>query len=414
LSLIPFLSIYLNKLKETGGQSLYEAMYYTPKLFNLFNMGVDNLVYGKLAEIITPKGYDNKYYSGEFIIGFSPLMILALVLVSFYLWRNKNKDISFTAYKSLIISIVISCVIMVNIDGKSLWEIVWNYIPGAKGIRVSSRFAIFLVFPVCIIITYLLSKISATKYKHLGLLFSALFILEQVNNAEIHNLDRKEHLSFLNAVGSPPLECRAFFVTKQRTDEFLQQNKADIYPHNVDAMLVSEAYNIRTINGFTTFNPPGWDFKLYPLDTYASRVNNYIKNNNIEDGMCELDLFDRKWIVHKFATPPMLIPVDVSNIKLSVNYDGKHKLTIANDTNIKIGKGTNYPLNIGVRATDENGKVMNYDVKRITLPVIDPKSSITLDIDLENQMAEYKSLDITLVQEGVAWLDDFGLIPVKP
>jgi hypothetical protein len=62
-----------------------------------------------------------------------------------------------------------------------------------------------------------------------------------------------------------------------------------LYPHNVDAMVLSELWRRPTINGFSTFNPPGWNFADAKASDYPARVSEYADRFNLGPG-CMLDM----------------------------------------------------------------------------------------------------------------------------
>jgi len=62
-----------------------------------------------------------------------------------------------------------------------------------------------------------------------------------------------------------------------------------LYPHNVDAMLLAELWRMPTINGFSTFNPPDWNFASPRAPDYDARVLAYARRHGLR-GLCRLDV----------------------------------------------------------------------------------------------------------------------------
>ena len=60
------------------------------------------------------------------------------------------------------------------------------------------------------------------------------------------------------------------------------------YRHNVDAMLLAAYYNVPTVNGISTFNPPDWDFVNPDAPDYLARVRRYAVRHHLR-GLCVLD-----------------------------------------------------------------------------------------------------------------------------
>jgi len=70
----------------------------------------------------------------------------------------------------------------------------------------------------------------------------------------------------------------------------------ELYSHNVDAMLIAETTNLPTINGFSTFDPPDWNFDDPTRSDYSARVAEYARKHGI-DGLRGLNLADLTWNV---------------------------------------------------------------------------------------------------------------------
>ncbi len=62
-----------------------------------------------------------------------------------------------------------------------------------------------------------------------------------------------------------------------------------IYAHNVDAMVLSEMLMLPTVNGFSTFNPPFWDFADPNGADYDRRALAYAMRFGLR-GLCRLDV----------------------------------------------------------------------------------------------------------------------------
>ena len=68
-----------------------------------------------------------------------------------------------------------------------------------------------------------------------------------------------------------------------------------LYPHNVDAMFLAELWRRPTINGFSTFNPPDWQFGDPLAAGYDARALAYIRRHGLRH-VCQLDMREaRPW-----------------------------------------------------------------------------------------------------------------------
>lgn len=425
-SLIPFLIVYLPKAKETGGQNLDSVTYYAPKIGNLLDPGSTNFLFGKIADTLFTRHFSSVQRVGELNVGFPPFILIIFIVSLCSFLFIKNKDISKKLVASLIMALFISFAVMIKQGDFFLWEYIWKFVPGAKGMRVTSRYALFLIFPLALLATLFISGRIVRIAKPLAFLFGVLLITEQINISHSANFDRKSNLTFLNNLPAPPVECKSFYVLGQRKGEFdADSDKIDIdlYPHNVDAMFIAEIFRLRTINGYSTFNPKDWDFAKNPLNTYLPRVLRYADAHNIRQGLCEFDLNRLEW---SYFTGPLLPGVSAKikgglSLKLK-SYSppadatsGQTLLvTIVNQSDSDLGQKTYYPLNVGVQLLGPDNKMINQDFLRVTMPhVAAHGGQADISITLPAKINHGESIHIIPVEEGITWLDSQGIKPLR-
>ncbi len=425
IALVPFLRVYLPAAKNTGMHTFDDVFTYTPHLANLLDPGSENFLFGRLSEYIFSTWYPSLDRGGEMLVGFPPFILIVSIFAAIYFWKKSTFTVESVLIRSLIAAIVISIVVMVRIGEHSLWKIVWNIIPGAKGLRVTARYALFLTFPLAMLVTYYLSKLSTQKSKLLIFFLGCLLMAEQINLHKNSFLNRQDQLDFINHVSAPPAACTSFYVSGQRPAEFGIQNKnaiINIYPHNVDAMLLAEVFALRTINGFSTFNPPDWDFMRDPEETYLKRIASYVNKHQIQHGMCELDLFTSRW--RPVGAPNLigLAPLSKQDITLmltgipilSADKSYWHiDVKVTNSSANPLGSETLYPVNLGIRGLAVDGKLAKRDMLRVPVPRLNAGGeSAVINIKLPVGLLTSEKIDIVPVQEGIAWLDDVGIQPL--
>ncbi len=283
LSLLPFLMTYLPTAQQTGMHIYGEALYYMPRLLDLLNVGNQNLLWGKLISYLDLR-------DGEFSVGF-PLVFLIVLILALKTSIKETGRAAITLYRPLSYAILLSIIVSLILFKSSLWLLIWHAFPGAKGLRTVCRLWIFLVFPMCILLTYYLSEKMNWRASLFASLLPFLLILEQINLAHVTNLSGKSEQDFFNAAKNIPSQCQTFFVIGTRHEENHSMGKII---NNVDAMVIAETIHIKTINGTSTFAPPDWDFNYFPKETYLNRMKTYENNHHIKN-LCSLDLTDMKW-----------------------------------------------------------------------------------------------------------------------
>jgi hypothetical protein len=195
---------------------------------------------------------------------------------------------------SMAIAAMLTYALCLNVDGNTGWIYVYNFFPGAKAIRVVSRYYIFLGFPVACVGVYGLSLLRARAGSVLACAVCALLLAEQLNPDFNQAIERETAVQRLRMAQHVPAPCRAFFVTDARPLAIGQGDVDRVYRPNVEAMLLSEYVNLPTINGFSTFNPPDWHFDHAEHPEYAGLVRDFSERHHI-DGLCALELTDMRW-----------------------------------------------------------------------------------------------------------------------
>ncbi|MGH6614810.1 hypothetical protein [Sphingomonas sp.] len=299
--IVPFLVTYLPKKWETGGHHYFDHVYNQVNPIDLINVGRDNYVWGWIFRLfralIPDTGAAESMIDGEHITGF-PVLLFILILIA--AWRiivrgstAPGQPVS-PALRALALALIVSWLLTLKLFGHSLWYLVFRLAPGASGIRVVLRYQLFLVLPALLLVV---AAHRARAYRLLrtrsmlmgGLL--ALLVGEQLTGASAALLSRSVQRRALWAIPAPPPQCRAFYVVAARKFEPMFGHEAlnSLYPHNVDAMFLAERWNVPTINGFSTFNPPDWAFANPLAPDYESRVATYAQRHRLQ-GLCRLDM----------------------------------------------------------------------------------------------------------------------------
>lgn len=287
LVLIPFLITYLPVAHITGMHHYGDINLYTPGLFNIINSGNQNLVWGSILKFF-------HMGDGEAIVGYPFFFLVMLIASVVYSLKTSQSDL-FIFYRLLAFTLIISFLISLSFSHHSFWYFVYQFVPGGKGIRVVYRYWIYLVFPMCVLLTYYLSKRIKWSFSPICFLIPVLLVLEQINTSSSTYLNTKKQQDFVNSIKTIPHQCRSFFVTGSRYGK--PDPTLHAYWNNVDAMLISEITGIRTINGTSTFVPPDWNFDIIPATTYLERVKFYAKKHAIDETLCLFDISTMKWNV---------------------------------------------------------------------------------------------------------------------
>jgi len=136
---------------------------------------------------------------------------------------------------------------------------------------------------------------------------SCALVVEEINIAPPLGLDRFHEIAWLAAIPSPPPNCQAFFVSAARPEALFGPATDKLVSHNIDAMLIAETKRLPTVNGSSTFLPPGWHLESPDSPSYLSMVQAFASQNGVR-GLCALDLQAVHWDTRPFADQPAAAP----------------------------------------------------------------------------------------------------------
>lgn len=290
-ALIPLLVLYLPQLDAVPSRGWRDGpAVYLIDLQVLFNVGAGNLLWGWIAA---------RFAGGEAQVGIPPvLLVIGLVALAWSL-RERTR-----ALPCLAIGVATAALILLTFrwpGDHPPWRLVWQVLPGAEAIRTVSRALLFAIVPLIVIAFVWLDRVARPAWA--TALIVLVLLAEQVQLRPPLGLDRDTAVRLLAEVGVPPPDCQVFFVVAARHGDWAAEARAierawggdgeavpNIwrYPHNVDAMLIASYHGRPTINGYSSFNPPGWDFADSKAPDYVARVRRYTRQHGLRR-VCGLD-----------------------------------------------------------------------------------------------------------------------------
>ncbi len=291
----PFLALYLPKAGESGMHRYDAVSFFEPVPLDIVHVGQENILFGWADRALNDHFRPGFPIFSEHTTGFPP-GILALSVVAL-LWLPRAGASRRALLYAMGGAIVLSWLACLKFGDFSLYALIYDWVPGAKAVRVVSRYQIFLAGPVIALVTAFLAS-QGQRLPRVALAALGLFLIaEEINIWPNLNIDRKAHLARLAAIPSAPAECRAFYVSKADPD-YLQQDPVidGLYRHSVDAMLLAEWRHLPTINGYDSFVPPNY-FLFYPeRPDYVNLVVRHVDYYGVQ-GLCGLDMAAKRWTI---------------------------------------------------------------------------------------------------------------------
>lgn len=304
--ILPFLIVYLPKMRETGGEGLEDMLgYLVTPVIDMVNVGPGNYIWGwlftplhALVHHLLPDDPDlpRRVLGGEHEAGF-PLLMVALLLVAAWrivVRREVGQAEAPVTLRAFTLAMMVAWVLTLQFWYASPWLLVFELVPGAKGLRTVSRYQLWLTLPfLLIIVAGWRAQAARLREKRPAWVAAivALLVAENLSAETPAQLSRAEQRAALFAIPRPPRDCRVFYVTASRVTEplYISEELHKLYPHNVDGMFLAELWRVPTINGFSTFNPPDWHFGDPLAADYDGRVATYARRHGLR-GVCGLDV----------------------------------------------------------------------------------------------------------------------------
>lgn len=231
---------------------------------------------------------------------FAGLPVVLFVLVMTAAWRiivrrrvARDRPVSIEL-RAFALAMIVAWFLTLQFHVASPWGLVFELVPGAKGMRVVSRYQLWLVLPLLLLVVAAWQERASLLARSKPVLAAGILLLLVAENLSAESpaqLSRSAQRTALWAVPAPPATCASFYVVAARRDEpvYINAEANGVYPHNVDAMFLAELWRVPTINGFSTFNPPDWKFADPLAADYDGRVMDYARRHQLHD-LCRLDV----------------------------------------------------------------------------------------------------------------------------
>lgn len=291
--LSPFLHAYVSKAMQVGVRHWSDVVPYLISPAALALMRPDSLGRALVDHAVAPFASLPSAVGEYSQIGFSPVVVVALLVALFLSLRTKTESLPKWSAKAVVLTIIFCSIGVVTIDGHSIWRVVYAVVPGAKALRVASSIFIFLVFPTAAVVGWLTDRVRPPSW--LFPIWVLGFIILEVNTPALA-LNRRAELALFD-VPPPKMNCRTFYIGPLPEQIKLGDKIGyvrSMYSHNVAAMYIAQIVGIPTINGIASFDPPDWDFGYPARPDYDERAEAYVRRHKLID-VCRLDIAKKSW-----------------------------------------------------------------------------------------------------------------------
>lgn len=437
-----------------------------PSFIDFVNVGPNNWLWGKTF-YLTFAGIGTRPMAHELIKGV-PVCLLLVFLVFLVYFIHKTRHYQLTVAQNgtckifvdgnkanedgklailaagLSVAVLLAWLLMLKINGFSLWWLVSKLIPGAGSIRAVYRFQHVLAFPLAIVVAiglhqslrYITDHIHSCVKRSVYLVAVAvlciLLVGEQFNTVSHANYSKQQQRYMLAGIDHPPQQAKVFALLPAEG-----LNKAP-YEVQIDAMIIAQKYGLHTINGYSGQSPFGWN-GIYDVDKpeYILALGLWIQHYNLEsDQLYFLDAKTGSWLSVINLYPPLHERVNLMNgplgetgfaLELSAkkvptqwqkNKLMQCTLRVKNNGNVtlsSVGRDFNdpgkYAIKLAYRWVDAHSSVplSGFDNRTALTAAVEPSAEITMNMGIEAPSRPGKYwLEIEAVQELVNWFKDKG------
>ncbi|HWE53885.1 MAG TPA: hypothetical protein VG435_00130 [Acidimicrobiales bacterium] len=321
LGLLPVAAIYLPAHSSLGGVSYDLVTGYAVSIRGLANVGPGNLFWSSLFRHLH-KSLALDSYEGTYAL--TPLLSLAVIAGGVWLARllHQRRPTSVTGadmeradvapahratlapdpppsrpWAGLILALTAVSIMLlpVKLAGHPPWLALW-VLPGFDAIRAIDRVEVMAGAVAALALVAIASEAwaaaRARSSRTLGIAVAvglALIVVEQIDSASVADINRKAQDHLLASVTRAPAGCHWFYVV-DRSNPLLP-----FYESQIDAMFVADRTGVPTVNGYTGYNPAGWNMEEIGAPTYLAAVQSWAAQEHLDSGACHLDLGTMKW-----------------------------------------------------------------------------------------------------------------------
>lgn len=244
IAVAPLIAHHMLAMRETGGRSYALVADFLPPLKAWVNPGAFSWVYSSWLgrwDVVRglPYFWEKALFPG----------VVTGVLVAWGISRTWSRP---AVRIGALTGVVLVLLATSWPGGHSLWRLVYDFVPGAKGMRAVGRLSLLLLVPMSAAIAAAVDELLSRRRAYPAIACLLLFAgLEQVQ--VLPSYDRRPVRDRVAAVKAAiPTSCKAFFYApiQSRTAHWVTQ---------LDGMWASLEAGIPTANGYSSNLPPGWD-----------------------------------------------------------------------------------------------------------------------------------------------------------
>lgn len=297
---VPFLLLYLPVLLAGRHRELAEVFGNSPDARDIINVTTGNWMWGDILRHAGITGRPNRPV-WEVDRGFTPAVFTMLLATMAMLFAGRRRTFPPAATDRWLLLLglgaLLSWLVQLDYFGLRPWAAVWALVPGAGAIRYTFRAQIVANLFISLVVARGFAWLWVLAREHrqkAALVVVAAFVslLEQVNIDWPATISRRATMAWIDAVPALPPGCRVFYLAPRA-----EPVDKDGWIHQADAILLSQARGIPTVNGYSSWLPEHWALEEPAKPGYAAAVRDWAHRNGITDGLCGVEPRRGRWTV---------------------------------------------------------------------------------------------------------------------
>ena len=213
---------------------------------------------------------------------------------------HNNRNDSDNARSCLMAAIALTCVALWPVGIRigqhaPAWAVLLHLVPGAGAIRLPQRIDLVLNLGVVVVCMFGFEKLMQSLSGRgawvyfLPVVMGGVLLAEQRNVMPTHLISRSEEVRRFDRISAPPREC-SYFYTSSWADDHIGKVVLQ-----TDGMMVAQIYSIPTLDGTSSWFPPGWDLLDAPKGHVKQDAFTWASTHGLSKGLCSLDINSGQW-----------------------------------------------------------------------------------------------------------------------
>lgn len=365
----------------------------------------------------------------QMFLGAVPIL---LGVIGFLVGGREKNGLAFPLLSGSLLLLVL---VTINVGGFSLWYL-FAKLPLASAIRAMTRIDLVLLFPVAYLSAVALDQFSSRPVLWKTLLYFVLVpvLVIEFSTASLAVSPKRQWRSRL-------AELEKFIPDNlpEKPVLFFAQSQGPFYADELDAMWAALNRGVPTLNGYSGLFPPGYSLEYGDnCAELPKRIQSYLGFIGAQDDAERYREMTRRVVAIGFSgcdrawldKPPSITrssreytPDEFK--RFSLHYEGRRKILGRWFVDLKIDNAGRRPISaesaigkpggVSWRLVDSSGKPLTgWDARKYLTFDVPANGSAVVNIPIEQKPdLRGNSLEFSIVQEGVFWGHDVGIVPLS-